>query len=178
MSTYDLSPPAAKYDEECATLRTLSRTEDSLYISADRSADRAKRMTANTHREKRNRINTIVGMLSQELKEQTAARAFTIKRLAREKHHWFSHSEYDELGNRSWLIECSDPKAITLASCIIEYCLQPRCLISPMDADFCAQFIKVMHLQGTPGFSTLQCYDKVSLTTSMTFGRLIDYCSF
>lgn len=31
-----------------------------------------------------------------------------------------------------------------------------------MDADFCAQFIKVMHLQGTPGFSTLQCYDKVS----------------
>ncbi|KAL1944225.1 hypothetical protein VTO73DRAFT_3410 [Trametes versicolor] len=145
MSTYDLSPPAAKYDEECATLRTLSRTEDSLYISADRSADRAKRMTANTHRDKRNRINTIVGMLSQELKEQTAARAFTIKRLAREKHHWFSHN----------------PKAITLASCIIEYCLQPRCLISPMDADFCAQFIKVMHLQGTPGFSTLQCYDKL-----------------
>lgn len=33
-----------------------------------------------------------------------------------------------------------------------------------MDADFCAQFIKVMHLQGTPGFSTLQCYDKVSLS--------------
>lgn len=30
-----------------------------------------------------------------------------------------------------------------------------------MDADFCAQFIKVIHLQGTPGFSTLNCYDKV-----------------
>ncbi|KAI9000935.1 transcription factor/nuclear export subunit protein 2-domain-containing protein [Trametes punicea] len=145
MSTYDLSPPASKYDEECATLRTLSRTEDSLYIAADRSSDRAKRMTANSHREKRNRINAIVNMLSQELKEQTAARAFTIKRLAREKQHWFSHN----------------PKAAALASCIIEYCLQPRCLISPMDADFCAQFIKVIHLQGTPGFSTLMCYDKL-----------------
>ena len=50
-----------------------------------------------------------------------------------------------------------------MASAIIEYCLQPRCLISPMDADFCAQFIKVIHTQGTPGFSTLMCYDKVGL---------------
>ncbi|KAH9899792.1 transcription factor/nuclear export subunit protein 2-domain-containing protein [Cubamyces lactineus] len=145
MSTYDLSPPAAKYDEECATLRSLSRHEDSLYTAADRSSDRVRRATANSHREKRNRINTIVNALSQELKEQTAARAFTIKRLAREKQHWFSHN----------------PKAATLASAIIEYCLQPRCLISPMDADFCAQFIKVIHTQGTPGFSTLMCYDKL-----------------
>lgn len=32
-----------------------------------------------------------------------------------------------------------------------------------MDADFCAQFIKVLHTQGTPGFPTLLCYDKVGL---------------
>ncbi|TBU49613.1 transcription factor/nuclear export subunit protein 2-domain-containing protein [Dichomitus squalens] len=145
LSTYDLSPPAARYDEECTALRTLSRAEDSNYNQADRSADRAKRMTANTYRDRRNRINAVVSALSQEFKEQTANRAFTIKRLAREKHHWFAHN----------------PKAITLAACIIEYCIQPRCLISPMDADFCAQFIKVMHLQGTPGFSTLQTYDKI-----------------
>ncbi|RDX55708.1 hypothetical protein OH76DRAFT_1461168 [Lentinus brumalis] len=145
MSTYDLSPPAARYDEECATLRALSRTEDSLYIAADRSADRARRMTATVHRDRRNRINMVVSQLNQELKEQTAARAFTIKRLAREKQHWFAHNS----------------KAATLAAAIIEYCIQPRCLLSPMDADFCAQFIKVIHLQGTPGFSTLQCYDKI-----------------
>jgi hypothetical protein len=30
-----------------------------------------------------------------------------------------------------------------------------------MDADFCAQFIQIMHSQGTPGFHTLGCYDKV-----------------
>ena len=45
---------------------------------------------------------------------------------------------------------------------MIEHCIQPRSLLSPMDADFCAQFIKVLHTQGTPGFSTLMCYDKVS----------------
>ncbi|PIL37228.1 hypothetical protein GSI_00921 [Ganoderma sinense ZZ0214-1] len=145
LSTYDLSPPAARYDDECTTLRVLSRSEDSKSIIADRSADRAKRMTAVVHRERRNRINNVVTALSQEFKEQAAARAFTIKRLAREKQHWFAHN----------------PKAATLAACIIEYCIQPRCLISPMDADFCAQFIKVIHLQGTPGFSTLMTYDKI-----------------
>lgn len=30
-----------------------------------------------------------------------------------------------------------------------------------MDADYCAQIIKVVHLQGTPGFPTLYVYDKV-----------------
>lgn len=63
---------------------------------------------------------------------------------------------------RVWAHRGIGPKAAALAAAIIEYCIQPRCLISPMDADFCAQFIKVIHLQGTPGFSTLMCYDKVS----------------
>ncbi len=102
LSTYDLSPPAAKYDEECATLRTLSRQEDSMYITADRSADRAKRMTAPAHRDKRNRINAVVQQLSEELKEQTAARAFTIKRIAREKQHWFAHSESRLIPWKTW----------------------------------------------------------------------------
>lgn len=91
LSTYDLAPPAASYDEEVAALRTLSRQEDSKYISADRSSDRTKRMTANSHRERRNRYNTFINVLGQEFKEQTVARAFTIKRLVREKQHWFSH---------------------------------------------------------------------------------------
>lgn len=50
-----------------------------------------------------------------------------------------------------------------LASAIIEHCIQPRCLLSPMDADYCAQIIKVIHTQGTQGFPTLMCYDKVGM---------------
>lgn len=38
-----------------------------------------------------------------------------------------------------------------------------------MDADFCSQFIKVLHLQGTPGFHTLGCYDKVSHNSDIHF---------
>ncbi|PFH52601.1 hypothetical protein AMATHDRAFT_74079 [Amanita thiersii Skay4041] len=145
LSTYDLTPPASKYDEEGAALRTLSRQEDSKYISADRSPDRVKRMSASTHRTRRDRYNAYVNLLAQEFKEQAISREYTIRRLAREKQYWFAHST----------------KANLLVNSLIEHCLQPRCLLSPMDADFCAQFIKVMHTQGTPGFHTLMCYDKL-----------------
>lgn len=91
---YDLSPPATRYDEEGAALRTLSRQEDAKYISADRSSDRAKRLTASTHRAKRDRCNAFVNTLAQEFKEQTASRVFTLKRLTREKQHWFAHGEF------------------------------------------------------------------------------------
>jgi hypothetical protein len=49
-----------------------------------------------------------------------------------------------------------------------------------MDADFCAQFIKVLHTLGTPGFPSLMTYDKVCvsvcekliyLTTDLATGR-------
>ncbi|KAG1857214.1 transcription factor/nuclear export subunit protein 2-domain-containing protein [Suillus tomentosus] len=146
LSMYDLAPPSARYDEECAALRTLSRQEDSKYIAADRSADRTKRLSAGSHRAKRDRYNAFVNTLAQEFKEQAASRVFTMKRLAREKHHWFAHTEH---------------RSSVLASAIIEHCIQPRCLLSPMDSDFCAQFIKIMHTQGTPGFPTLVVYDKL-----------------
>lgn len=146
MSTYDLAPPAARYEEEGAELRLLSRQEDSKYAMADRSSDRTKRQGAQAHRLKRDRYAQYAQTLAQELKTQAASRRYTIKRLAKEKAHWFSHV----------------PKAAALASAIIEHCIQPRCLLSPMDADFCAQVIKAIHTMGTPGFSTLMVYDRVS----------------
>lgn len=94
LSTYDLAPPGSKYDEEGAALRMLSRSEDSKYIAADRSADRAKRLTAGAHRSRRDRYNVFVNTLAQEFKEQTVSREFTMKRLGREKQHWFAHCKF------------------------------------------------------------------------------------
>jgi THO complex subunit 2 len=166
---YDLAPPASRYDEECAALRTLSRQEDSKYIAADRSADRTKRLSASSHRAKRDRYNTFVNTLAQEFKDQTSSRVFTMKRLAREKQHWFAHSKALSMTYfNSLTYVLAEHRAAVLASAIIEHCIQPRCLLSPMDADFCAQFIKVIHTQGTPRFHTLVCYDKVRLFRTAT----------
>ena len=147
LSTYDLAPPASRYEEEGAALRALSRQEDSKYNMADRSSDRTKRQGAQAHRGRRDRYAQFAQTLAQELKTQAASRRYTIKRLGKEKAHWFSHG----------------PKAATLASAVIEHCIQPRCLLSPMDADYCAQVIKAVHIMGTPGFSTLMTYDKVKV---------------
>jgi THO complex subunit 2 len=124
---------------------------------ADRSSDRTKRQGAQAHRARRDRYAQFAQTLAQELKTQAASRRYTIKRLAKEKTHWFSHG----------------PKAAALASAIIEHCIQPRCLLSPMDADYCAQVIKAIHIMGTPGFSTLMVYDRASRTSLVTLMLLI-----
>ncbi|KAK0191289.1 transcription factor/nuclear export subunit protein 2-domain-containing protein [Armillaria mellea] len=145
LSTYDLSPPMAKYDEEGATLRALSRQEDSRYVAADRSADRQKRLTAAAHRSKRDRYNQLVNTLNRELKQQIISREYTQKRLAQEKQYWFAH--------------LSSKRNLALVEAMLEHCIYPRCLLSPMDADYTAQMIRLLHTQGTPGFQTIVCYN-------------------
>lgn len=93
MSAYDICPPTERYHEESMVLRELSRKEDELYSQLDRSYDKTRRSEALTHRDKRNRINRVVQELSEEAKTQTTSRMFTLKRLQREKNHWFSHSK-------------------------------------------------------------------------------------
>lgn len=88
---YDLAPPAAKYEEEGQALRALARSEDGLYNAADRSPSRAIRQTALAHRQKRDRYTTTVNLLAQEFKEQAMMREFTLKRLEKEKTHWFQN---------------------------------------------------------------------------------------
>lgn len=115
------------------------------------------------YRARRDRYNNYVTALTNEYKQQTISREFTIKRLAREKLHWFSHCESSVLLQLHVIdIFTTVPKAHPLVQAFIEHCIQPRCLLSPMDADYCAQIIKFIHTQGTPGFPTLICYDKVS----------------
>ena len=94
LSTYDLSPPASKYEEETANLRKLSSEADRAYNAAEKSDSWVERANSYKHRDKRNRYNVFIDILRDELKQQTAARAFTIKRLAREKQHWFAHSTF------------------------------------------------------------------------------------
>jgi THO complex subunit 2 len=172
LSTYDLAPPTSRYNEETKNLANLSRQEDSKAYSAERSADRATRAKASLHRARREQCNAAQTTLNQEFKEQTEMRSFTLRRITREKMHWFAHGSY----LRIYIALFSShliivPKPGSLASAFVEYCIQPRCLLSPMDADFCAQMIKMLQTQGTPGFSTLLCYDKVRSLKSLYNNR-------
>jgi hypothetical protein len=61
--------------------------------------------------------------------------------------------------------------SVVLASALVEYCLHPRALLSPMDADYCAQVIKIIHSLGTPGFSTLNTYNMVRVSLMDNKGK-------
>lgn len=65
-----------------------------MYNQAEHSKSWHDRATAYKHRDKRNRYNAFIDILRDEFKQQLAARFFTIKRLAREKQHWFAHSMF------------------------------------------------------------------------------------
>ena len=80
LSTYDLSPPTSRYEEESNTLRALSRHEDGLWLAAERSSDRTKRLEAGKHRQRRERFNTFITLLGQEMKEQTVPNRMKARR--------------------------------------------------------------------------------------------------
>ncbi|KAL1714796.1 transcription factor/nuclear export subunit protein 2-domain-containing protein [Schizophyllum commune] len=140
MSSYDLAPPLERYQEEVNAFRNLANQEDRKYQSSRHSP-----AAASMHRKLRERYQRTVENLTRELKEHTVSRTFTLKRLVREKQKWF-------MGN---------PNPRGIPSAFIEQCLIPRCFLSPMDADYCVQMIKVLHTQGTPGFWTMKVYDQL-----------------
>lgn len=52
-------------------------------------------------------------------------------------------------------------KADTVSDAILEKCIVPRLLLSPIDADYCFRMIKVLHENGTPHFRTLSLYGRL-----------------
>ncbi|KAI0032028.1 transcription factor/nuclear export subunit protein 2-domain-containing protein, partial [Vararia minispora EC-137] len=146
LSTYDLSPPTARYDETLTSLRTLLKEEGEKLRVAERSSSRSLRITANGHRQRQTRLNEFIQTLMTEIKEQAASRVFTLKRLAMEHPAWFSPSA---------------SSASTLTGVVVEHCILPRALLSPMDADFSAQIIKVIHGLGARHWHTLAIYDRI-----------------
>ncbi len=58
------------------------------------------------------------------------------------------------------LISGNKTKAETITE-FLQLCIFPRCLLSEIDALYCAHFIRVVHDLVTPNFSTIICYDRL-----------------
>lgn len=81
MSLYDINPPITRYEQENTRLRMLSKqANDNILAQRDVSSNKARR----------ERINGTLDALAREMREHIIAREFTIKRLQREKQHWFT----------------------------------------------------------------------------------------
>jgi len=64
--------------------------------------------------------------------------------------------------NNSFIYFLGSTKNETITQ-FLQLCIFPRCCFTASDAVYCAKFIHILHDLKTPNFSTLICYDRVSL---------------
>ncbi|KAK9369852.1 transcription factor/nuclear export subunit protein 2-domain-containing protein [Lipomyces kononenkoae] len=150
LSLYDVQIPGERYKSEQGRLREAIRL-----IDADKS-DKSSHGLRKRQQE-REELLQIVTKLNAEYSEQLVHYEHTRHRLRVEKDHWFRSLQADEelatMQIRDYLPLATDA---FLSTCII-----PRALFSPVDATFCAKFIKVMHLMSTYNFSTSTLFDRL-----------------
>ncbi|CAF3650173.1 unnamed protein product [Rotaria sordida] len=108
--------------------------------------DERKELTAAKKRKEKEKIHIIIDKLKEELFKQKEHVERVRARLDIEREHWFK--------NRN------KTKAETITE-FLQLCIFPRCLLSEIDALYCAHFIRVIHDLITPNFSTIICYDRL-----------------
>ena len=150
LSLRDMLVPTQSYEDE------INRQKKKiLAINNDRS-DISILGTQKKDREKK-AINDLQDRLRAELKDHVQSYQQNRSRLGKEKEHWFAGS---------W------GKWDALNVALIEHCLFPRILISPVDAMYTFKMLKFLHSSGATNFRTLGVLDQLfreKRLTSMLF---------
>jgi THO complex subunit 2 len=139
LTMYDLFVPDNVYEKEIAKLK-----------AAPAKLDDNKDMNASRKKKEKERINSLMEKLVDEQRRQTEHVERVMARLRAEKDSWFL--------SRS--AKLAKNETITT---FLQLFIFPRCIFTAIDAIYCAKFVQVIHSLKTPNFSTLICFDRVSL---------------
>lgn len=142
LTMYDLCIPEDTYTEVINKLK-----QQSLSV-LDSSGNKGKK--------EQERHATLIEKLQDEKKKQSEHVDKVMYRLKQEKDHWFVSKTAKTAKNET----------ITR---FLQLCLFPRCTFTAIDALYCAKFVHVIHMLKTPNFSTLLCYDRVSMTKMFNY---------
>jgi hypothetical protein len=58
------------------------------------------------------------------------------------------------------------------SNALLQFCLIPRCMVSPRDALYCGRFLQRLHHIDAPGFNSIICFDKVCRATNEVAGSM------
>ncbi|XP_075691887.1 THO complex subunit 2 [Rhinoderma darwinii] len=134
LTMYDLAVPTPSYNREINKLRIqMKAIDDNLEMAPNKKKKEKERCTA------------LQDKLVEEEKKQSEHVARILQRMKLEKDNWL-------------LARSTKNETITK---FLQLCIFPRCVFSSIDAVYCARFVELVHLQKTPNFSTLLCYDRV-----------------
>ncbi|KAE8584287.1 hypothetical protein XENTR_v10020899 [Xenopus tropicalis] len=134
LTMYDLAVPSNSYNREINKLKSQMR-------AIDENMD----MPPNKKKKEKERCTALQEKLVEEEKKQSEHVARVLQRMKLEKDNWL-------------LARSTKNETITK---FLQLCIFPRCIFSAIDAVYCARFVELVHLQKTPNFSTLLCYDRV-----------------
>ncbi|KAG8553731.1 hypothetical protein GDO81_003527 [Engystomops pustulosus] len=134
LTMYDLAVPTSSYNREINKLKIqMKAIDDNMETPPNKKKKEKERCTA------------LQDKLVEEEKKQSEHVARVLQRMKLEKDNWL-------------LARSTKNETITK---FLQLCIFPRCVFSSIDAVYCARFVELVHLQKTPNFSTLLCYDRV-----------------
>eukprot|EP00250_Pteridium_aquilinum_P010635 c19529_g1_i1 orf=214-5961(+) len=135
LSLQDLFVPRKRYEAEItkqhAALKVLEENSDNSHAAiTKRKKDKEK-------------IQEVLDRLTSEMQKQEQNAKSVHQRLVKEKD--------------SWLTSCPDSLKINME--FLQRCIFPRCVMSMIDAIYCARFVHTLHSLGTPFFNTVNHID-------------------
>ncbi|GBP63213.1 THO complex subunit 2 [Eumeta japonica] len=136
LSMYDLRVPEESYNREIERLKNAA---------ANAAKDTSQGSKGKKEQE---RFLTLAEKLQEEKRRQEEHVARVSARLRRECAGWFPARAVKSAKNET-------------VTRLMQLCLFPRCVFTPTDALYCAQFVHTVHALKTPNFSTLLCYDRL-----------------
>lgn len=138
LSMYDLEVPVGRYEKEVSVVEQQLKA---LELESNTSLVR-------TDSAERERLGRVIADLRGDCEAQSAHTKSVYSMLRTQSRTWFSTSEREQ----------SMSSFESSAHLFVEVCLLPRCVVSPLDASFCARFVILLHELGTPGFSLFHLY--------------------
>ncbi|KAL1851188.1 THO2 plays a role in transcriptional elongation [Paecilomyces lecythidis] len=153
LSLYDVHIPQKAYEDE------IERQKKKVIAIGNDRSDVSMAGTQRKEREKK-QITELQDRILEENKHHLKSYGQTRARLQKEKDRWF-------VGMRG--------KHDALNVAMLEQCLLPRLLLSPVDAFYCFKMLKYLHNSGTPNFRTVGLLDQLFRDQRLT--ALIFQCT-
>ena len=142
LTLQDILVHTASYTNEVSKLRSQLKE-----VSADRSDMTSSGLKR--REEKKKQLLELQDKLQSECKGRIAVYQKTRNRISRqEKDHWFL---------RTWKQVDLDARHAAL----LQECFLPRAMLSSLDAHYCFLMLKMMHDNGTPGFSIMHIMNQL-----------------
>lgn len=147
LTTYDLEVPKISYEKEIDRLRLqIQATDDNKELAPNKKKKEIERYRLLQEK-----------LLDEQLKQDEHVKKVH-QMLDQDKNQWFQ------------------PKVqkMEMITQFLQHCLLPRCIFTPNDAIYCAEFVHLIHTIKTPNFSTLICYDRIFGDISYTMASFTE----